>query len=188
MASTRTPLPCRHRRRYPANWRSSTPAIVTALPFCRARRPNSSLVDQQVRASQSATRLLHAATVVEAAEIDRRIAEFGDQALDRLLRRDVVTGDEQHPSRVALSRPPFEVRHGDRVERLDHPRTRCMPGDDNACASALKISELQGIERDEWVRGVDEDSALPIGERVGARPALRTRAGQAARVLALRLR
>ena len=128
--------------------------------------PNSSLVDQQVRASQWATRLLHAATVVEAAEIDRRIAEFGDQALDRLLRRDVVTGDEQHPSRVALSRPLFEVRHGDRVERLDHPRTRCMPGDDNACASALKISESQGIERDEWVRGVDEDSALPIGERV----------------------
>ena len=36
-------------------------------------------------------------------------------------------------------------------------------GDDDACASALEISELRGIEGDEWVRSVDEDSALPIG-------------------------
>jgi hypothetical protein len=38
-----------------------------------------------------------------------------------------------------------------------------MLGDDDACASALEISELQGIDSDERVRGVDEDSALPIG-------------------------
>ncbi len=123
----------------------------------------SLLVDKNVQASKWATRLLHAATLIEAAEIDRRIAEFGDQVLHRLLRCDVVTGDEQRPSRVALSRPFLEVRHGDRIERFDHPRTRGMLGDDDACASALQISKLQRIEGDEWIRSVDEDSALPIG-------------------------
>ena len=103
-------------------------------------------VDKKVQASQWATRLLHAATLVEAAEIDRRVAEFGDQLLHRLLGCDVVTGDEQHPSRPALSRPLLEVRHGDRVERLDHPRTRCMLGDDDAGALTLE----QPAPADRW--------------------------------------
>jgi hypothetical protein len=38
-----------------------------------------------------------------------------------------------------------------------------MLGDDDAGASALEIGELQRIGGDEWVRSVDEDSALPIG-------------------------
>src|SRR6185312_5722184 len=110
--------------------------------------------------------LLHAATLVEAAEIDHRVAEFGDQLLHRLLGCDVVTGDEQHPSRPALSRPLLEVRHGDRVERLDHPRSGCMLCDDDAGASTLEVSQLERIDGDEWVGSVDEDSTLPIGQRV----------------------
>jgi hypothetical protein len=94
---------------------------------------------------------------------DNDIRNSRDLRQKRLLGCDVVTGDEQHPSRRALSRPFLEVRHGDRVERFDHPRTRCMLGDDDAGASALEISELQRIGGDEWVRSVDEDSALPIG-------------------------
>jgi hypothetical protein len=68
------------------------------------------LVDKQVPAGHWATGLLHATTLVEPAEIDRRRAEFSDQLLHCLLGCDVVTGDEQHPSRLALSRPFLEVR------------------------------------------------------------------------------
>jgi hypothetical protein len=41
-----------------------------------------------------------------------------------------------------------------------------MLGDDDAGASTLEVSQLQRIGSDEWVRSVDEDSTLPIGERV----------------------
>jgi hypothetical protein len=116
-----------------------------------------------------------------------RVAKFGDQVLHRLLGCDIVAGDEQHPSRLALSRPFFEVRRGDRVERLHHPRTGCMLGDDGAGASSREIGQLQRIEGDERVSGGRRGSGPASRVVGGARQALPTTAPQA-RLVLLRLR
>jgi hypothetical protein len=89
-----------------------------------------SLVDTKVPASQWATGLLQASAVLEAAEIDSGIAKF------------IVAGDEQHTSSLALLRPLVEVRHSDRVERLNHPGTGCVRGHDDAGTSPVEIQSI----------------------------------------------
>lgn len=126
------------------------------------RRTNLS-VEQDVPACQRAAGFLHAAALVEGTQIDDREAEFGDEVFDGLFGRGVVAGHEQHTFRVALLGPFLEVNHRDRVERLDYPSTRCLLSNDHAGAATLQIGQLQGIEVDEWVRGIDEYPPLPIG-------------------------
>ena len=71
---------------------------VSPAAQIRAWRALSLLADEKVTACERATGLLHTATLVEIAEVDRHVAECGDQLLRGLLGSDVVSGDEEHAS------------------------------------------------------------------------------------------
>src|SRR5216684_7543335 len=111
----------------------------------------------KVAPGERTARLLHAAADHQAAKMNGREAEAGDQILHEFDRLRVIPGYEDNPATTVLCRPLVEAFNDDRIERLHNSGAGCQRSDHLARALVTKVRQYEfGAVRAERVRRIDE--------------------------------
>jgi len=128
------------------------------------RMKNDSVVAEvdKVAPGERTARLLHATADHEAAKMNGREAEAGDQILYEFDRLRVIPGYEDDAAATVFCRPLVEPFNDDRIERLYDSGAGRQCGDHLARAPVAKVCQHEfGTVRAERVRRIDEDPSIP---------------------------